>query len=166
MYRDPRDQLRAMYGPGGLSDLAGALSGLGDAPVLNVQFSAALARNSLTQSQGVVARVLAAQAANPPLDSPPPGIDVNARCDCLVDGIHQTFNEVGPGQLAQLRAACQQNVTDFEAALRMQASSEGVAIPACDGTGGGATPWYKQPKYIVPGALGIGLLGLLVWKMT
>lgn len=154
-----------MYGPGGLSDLAGAFSGLGGLGLS--PGAAALLMNRTMSNQQAVLSVVASQASNPPLDSPPPGVDVNARCDCLVSGIADSFDNITPGQIAELRAACQQNVTDFESALRAQASTVGVSIPSCTGPGGGASePWYKQPKYLVAGGLGLAAIGLVIWKMA
>lgn len=156
---DARDRLRHMYGPGGLADLASGLGGLGD---MNIFFDRAVAQNAVVNSRQVVTAVLAQQASNPGFNEHPPEIDVNARCDCLAAGIDQAFGPT-PGQMAQLRAACQQDVVGFEEALRMQAQQQGVSIPACNGANGGASEaWYKQPKWWAVGLLGIVGVGAII----
>lgn len=166
---EARDQLRYMYGPGGLSEQLSGLAGVGVGD-MQFAFSPAVARALFAQQSGTFLRqfMLTQASQGATVAENPPSADAFAQCNCMMDVISSSFDGVDPGQLQQLSAACQADPTGFASALQAQAQGSGVSLDlsSCGPGGSGLTPWYKRPTTWAIGGGIVVLLGLAAWGLS
>ncbi len=148
MYGGAPEQLRYMYGLGGLADVPYAF---------NVLDAGAVRAAVQQATQAVPQQVASAQAT----------IGAVPSCDCMLTAVKTAFS-YNDTMMAQLRPLCATSPGQFLATAQAEAARRGIAVDfsqaACAQLAS-LSPWYRQPKYLALAGLGVLTAGYIAWKV-
>jgi hypothetical protein len=149
------EQLRSLYGLGGLGDLTFATM---------TQRTIAMPLPSAAQmmTQTALQNMITASGDPDPTNPQQESDQTAGVCDCAISEAARVFS-LPANMLPQLNQACAADPASFVVQLQQQAATQGVRLDVANcGRGGAlAQPWYKEPKNLAIGAAGVGALAIL-----